>query len=397
MIEGNNTVGFINVNTAKIVSIAAGYKYSLVLDSEGKVWATGSNGGQLGLGNYNNQNSFQSVTISGLTSGVKITSIAAGSGYSFALDSNGKVWASGGNGAGQLGLGNTSSQTSFQLVTIKDLSPNATIVSISAGDFHSIILDSNGKIWASGYNYHGQLGLGNYNDQNSFQSVTIPDLSPNATIVSIAAGMYYSLALDSNGKIWATGNNGEGQLGLGNTNSQKSFQAVTIKGLSPNATIVSIAAGYEHSLALDSDGKVWATGSNNVGELGFGNPDWGVHETSFKPVTISGLLSSAKITSIAAGISHSFALDSNGKVWASGENYRGQLGLGNASNQSEFQLVTIPDLVPNAKTVSIAAGGDHSFALDGEGILWTTGLNDAGQLGLGDTTNRNVFTYVRLF
>jgi alpha-tubulin suppressor-like RCC1 family protein len=385
-IQGDDTVGLIDVNVDGVVSpiIAAGLSHSLTLDSKNKLWVSGRNGaGQLGLGNNSDQTSFQSAMIQGLTSGEKITSVAAGTTHSFVVTSDGKLWAAGWNYYGQLGLDNTSIQNLFQLVTILGLTSGVKIVSIAAGDLYSLALDSNGQIWAT--------------RNNSFQPVTISALSLNANIVSIKTGVYHSLALDSNGQIWAMGQNDDGQLGLGSTNSQSSFQPVTIASLAPTAKIVSIAAGYEHSLALDSDGKLWATGSNFVGELGFGNPDWGTHESLFKSVTISGLPLGAKIISIAAGDLYSLALDSNGKLWATGWNHRGQLGLGNTTNQSKFQPVTISGLTSGARIVYIAAGGDHAFALTSDGKLWATGYNEYGQLGLGDNINRNVFTQVLSF
>jgi alpha-tubulin suppressor-like RCC1 family protein len=394
-VKSDDRVGLIDVNIDRVITaVAAGEYHSLALDGDGKLWASGANNyGQLGLDHLyaisaiTSETLFQPVTIKGLASNAKIISIATGSRHSLALDSDGKLWATGWNDDGQLGLGNNSDQTSFQLVTSGSIS-NATIVSIAAGRWHSFAIDSNGTLWATGWNLEGQLGLGNNSHQSSFQPVTIPNFPSDAHIVSVAAGTYHSVALDSTGKLWATGKNKYGELGLGNYDNQTSFQPVTSDSIS-NKNITSIAAGEQHSLAVTSDGKLWASGLNNYGQLGLGNI---LDQNSFQHVTISAL--SSKIVSIAAGWHNSFALDSDGKLWATGRNSNNQLGLSGTIGNSLFQHVTIPQLAQNATTISIAAGGEHFLVLDSDGRPLATGWNDDGQLGLGDYDNRSVFTPV---
>jgi hypothetical protein len=398
-LESNGIVGLIEVKLEKVITaVAAGGSHSLTIDNNGKLWATGYNWyGQLGLGNSGsgtNRNSLQGVMISGLASNAKIASISGGGYHSLALDSEGKLWGSGDNSLGELGLGNNNIISLFQPITISGLAQNANIVSVATGSAHSLALDSSGKLWATGSSGSGQLGLGNTNLQTLFQPVTISGLASGANITSVSAGSAHSLALDSSGKLWATGYNFYGQLGLGNSGSEanrNSFQSVTISGLASAANITYIAAGNGHSLALDSDGKLWATGHNAYGQLGLGN---NVSQNSFQIVTISGLTSGAKIISVAAGNGHSLALDSDGKVWATGRNAEGQLGLGNSGSGMDknlFQLVTIYGLTSGTKIISIAVGDHHSFAIDSNGKLWATGYNSAGSLGLGDINNRNSF------
>jgi alpha-tubulin suppressor-like RCC1 family protein len=411
-LESNGTVELTGVNDPAepvrvggeviIKAIAAGNKHSIALDSNGQIWTAGGNAnGELGLdytGELNDEigrrvtnHSFKPVTIPDLPSNAKITSIAAGGAHSLALDSNGKLWATGYSGYGQLGLGNTNSQNSFQLVTFTGLSPNAKITSIAAGETYSLALDSNGQIWAAGENEYGQLGLGDNIDRNSFRPVTIPDLAPTAKIISIAAGGYHSIALDSNGKLWATGSNGNGRLGLGYNIDQNEFKPVAINGLS-SSTNISIAAGGYHSLALDSNGQIWATGSNYWGQLGLGDEDAYSFFTQVPSLP-------DYFVSIAANDQHSLALDNNGQIWAAGQNVYGRLGLGSSNNYdiryfTSFQPVIIPDLASSgAKIVYIAAGGDHSLALDGNGQIWATGYNTVGQLGLGSEEGSWRYTF----
>jgi alpha-tubulin suppressor-like RCC1 family protein len=183
------------------------------------------------------------------------------------LDSEGRVWASGDNIYGQLGLGSNTNQNLFKPVTFKGLTSGAKIVSIYAGELHSLALDSEGKLWAAGWN-NGLLGLGNKINQTSFQSVTIAGLSSSAKVTSLAAGGTHSLALTNNGTIYSAGVSSGGQLGLGDMLAHSTFRPVTIKFSTSGTKIVSISAGYAHSLVLDSEGGVWATGSNEIGQLG---------------------------------------------------------------------------------------------------------------------------------
>jgi alpha-tubulin suppressor-like RCC1 family protein len=391
-IEGNDTVGLVGVNIKGLIkAVVTSSSHSFALNYDGKLWATGLNNyGQLGLGDTSTRTSFQPV-ISSLPSDAQIVSIATGYGHSLALDSSGRVWATGYNFVGQLGLGNSGAGTdrnSFQQVTFTGLAPDVKIVAIAAGSFHSLALDSKGKLWGAGENEYGQLGLGDKTNRNSFQLVT-SGLISSANITSIAAGSEHSLALDSSGTLWTTGYNFHGQLGLGDNIDQSVFKQVTIF---KNAKIDSIAAGYFHSLALDSKGKLWGTGGNEYGQLGLGNID---SQNSFQLITFNGLASNTTIISIAAGSEHSLALDSSGKIWATGLNLYGQLGLGTSGSGMErnsFQPVTFTGLALDAKVVSISAGYSHSLAATSDDKIWSTGMNRYGQLGLGDVAQRSVFT-----
>jgi alpha-tubulin suppressor-like RCC1 family protein len=379
IVEGSGAVALKDVNIVNI-TIVAGYYNSFALRSDGKLWASGYNDfGQLGLGNNVSKTSFESVTISGLPSGAKIVSIAAGGFHSLALDSEGGVWASGYNDFGQLGLSNNVSKTSFVKVT--SLS-DKNITAITAGYYHSLALDNNGKVWASGYDNDGQLGLGDTNGKNVFTEVSLS--GKIITAIAAGAGGHHSLALDSNGGVWASGYNEAGQLGLRDTNKRTSFEQVTINTLPSNAKIVSIAVNHVHSLALDSNGGVWASGLHDRGQLGLGND---INQNEFKSVIINGLTSGAKIVSISAGGIHSLALDDDGKLWATGDNTYGQLALGNNVSKASFQSVAI-----SAKIVSVSGGAFYSLALTNDGVLLGAGHNGAGELGLGGVFRTTVFT-----
>ena len=196
-----------------------------------------------------------------------------------------------------------------------------------------------GNVWAWGNNEQGQLG----DNSTINSSLPVQVVLSNGTgtlpgITAIAAGYNFSLALASNGTLWAWGDNGYGELGNGkNNNSATPVQVVGSNGSGTLTGITAISAGNEFSLALASNGAVWAWGSNAEGQLG-NNATTG----SSTPVQVvgsngSGMLTG--ITAIAAGSAYagqgfSLALASNGTVWAWGDNGYGELGYGTNNNSA---------------------------------------------------------------
>src|SRR5579885_323982 len=159
----------------------------------------------------------------------------------------GKVWSFVYNCYGQLGLGDNKNRSTPTLIPHLN-----NIVQMSAGGYHSLILDNKGRVWTCGTGRYGRLGLGDEN--NRFNPTLIPNLS---NIAQVSAGDQYSLVLDSQGQGWGFGNNYSGQLGLGDATNRN------IPTLISNLeNVIEICAGEAHSLALDNQGRVWGFGSN---------------------------------------------------------------------------------------------------------------------------------------
>lgn len=140
--------------------------------------------------------------------------------------------------------------------------------------------------------------------------------------------------------------------------------------------IVSVSAGRTHALAVTTDGKVVAWGSNGFGQLGNGET---VFETE-KPVAVSGMDNALSVT-VGRGGSFALVVKSDHSLWACGINDRGQLGSGTTKGSAEY--IKIMDNVSNA-----AAGENFAFAVKQDGTLWAWGANDRGQLGDGTTIDR---------
>jgi alpha-tubulin suppressor-like RCC1 family protein len=249
-----------------------------------------------------------------------------------------------------------------------------TFRTIAAGAYHSLALDAKGKLYTWGLNIYGQLGLGDRKNRTL--------IAPALTFKTIAAGLYHSLALDTKGKLYTWGNNDEGQLGLGDGGLGKNGTIPTLTA--PELTFRTIAAGYSHSLALDIKGKLYAWGYNNEGQLGL--DDFGESTYRTIPTPVAPELT---FRTIAAGFSHSLALDTKGRLYTWGRNNEGQLGMGDSG---EGRNRTIPTLIKSELTFrAITGGGNHTLALDTKGKLYSWGNNNKGQLGLGgDGENKNV-------
>jgi alpha-tubulin suppressor-like RCC1 family protein len=344
---------------SNISLLAAGADFSMAAVSNGAVWAWGNNKqGQLGNGNNVASNA------PGLVSGLSNVSALAGGGnwyyppYSKAHAlglKDGSVWAWGNNDRGQLGNG-TNANTNLPIAV-----GLANVTALGAGKYFSLTLKSGGTVWGWGENDMGQLGIANQDSTNRPVQALIAD------VTAIACGSYHVLALKTDRSLQAWGNNWSGQLGNGmldNTNIP-----VAVIGTSDT---LAIAAGGMSSMKLKADGTVWAWGNNYDGLLGVGstNPEIAM------PAQVLDLFN---ITTIAAGDSHMLALASNGTVWAWGNNFGGQLGIGQSGNLTNHPV----QVLGLSNVTAIAAGANHSLALKNDGTVWAWGYNDYGQLGDG--------------
>jgi len=201
-------------------------------------------------------------------------------------------------------------------------------------------------------------------------TVTVP--VPGAdSFLQVSAGYLHSLAVDADGNVWAWGSDASGQIGNGATTGN----VATPTQVTTGTTFTAVAAGISHSLALDADGNLWAWGNDSYAQLGNGAATGDV-------TTPTQITTGTTFTAIATGYYHSLALDAGGNLWTWGHNVVGQLGNGTAHG-----TVTTPTQIATGTTfTAIAGGGVYSLALDADGDLWTWGNDGHGQLGNGAAT-----------
>jgi len=222
------------------------------------------------------------------------------------------------------------------------------IRAVGAGSFHSLAVTTGGHVLAWGSNNLGQLG--NATTTGSAAPVFV-HLPAGVHAVAVAGGDDYSLAVTSDGRVFAWGFNGEGQLGNGTTTT--SIVPVQVH-LPAGTRVTAIAAGGDDSLAVTSDGRALAWGINDTGQLGDGST------TDRSVPVLVHLPAGTRVTGIAGGDFHSVAVTTDGRVLAWGFNDEGQLGNGTATSSS----VPVPvDLPAFTRAFAVAARGNFSLAL----------------------------------
>ena len=326
---------------------------------------------------------------------LKTVAMAGGSGFSLELLTYGSVVAGGLDNAGQLGDG-----PGFQTLcnalpcservfvkAVGGVGILSNVVAIAAGTHHSLAVRSDGTLVAWGHNAVGEIG--NPTTNTSFETpVQVPGVGGAGVltgVVAVAAGEFHSLALKSDGTVVAWGDDSFGQLGRGLSNSSVStpVQVKGPRGVGILTDVVAIAAGQNHSLALRSDGTLFAWGTNNDGQLGMGVVG-GIRTT---PTLVSGIGSASldRVIAVSAGSFHTIALRADGTVAAWGADTDGQLGNGNLSgNQSTPKVVVNSSGIGTlTNVVAIASGGAHNLALRSDGSVVSWGINASGELGDG--------------
>ncbi|MCL1897479.1 MAG: FG-GAP-like repeat-containing protein [Micrococcales bacterium] len=396
--------------------------HTLALKSDGTVWAWGYNGfGQLGDGSTTDRLTPVQVKGGGglgNLSGVK--AVFAKGWTSYALKIDGTVWTWGYNSRGQLGDGSLVARS--YPVQVRDSTSNLTgVTTLETSLYNAYAIKADGTLWAWGQNNLGQLGVGDTNDRSLATRV-----GSLANVTAVAQDVSSAYALRTNGpnvEIWSWGDNSNGQLGRGTVANPTIPGQVTL-GLSKEvwstsgrahvlltdgairawgrndygqlgdgtttdrnspqvvgglsfSGVVDIKQAFISTYTLKTDGTVWAWGANGAGQLGDGTT---IDRPS--PVQVASLTNIAAIYASPNG--NPYALGSDGKLWAWGNNYKGQVGNGTTDNQPlPVQIGSLTGIT------QLYTGYRQLVAQKPDGTLWAWGDNYRGQLGDGSTTDRH--------
>lgn len=261
--------------------------------------------------------------------------ISVGFGYHNLVIESESLWAWGRNGEGQLGVGDDST---YPIPTETTLTG---VKAVASGGNRSLAVTTDGAVYAWGFDGYGYIEGGG-NTPGEIHSAILQN------IAAVEMGSDLFLALSADGKVYAWGANNWGEVG-DSTTTRRTTPVLINQSSFNNKRVVAISAGYQHSMALTEDGQVWAWGTNGVGQLGDGTT-----QQRMVPTQVAGL---ANIKGIKGGNSFSLALKSDGTVWAWGD----------------INSSTTPVQVSGLIGIRVIAAGDqHCMALgsDGKVRVW---------------------------
>lgn len=263
----------------------------------------------------------------------------------------------------------------FSFLDSKFMTKLKTVCVFGSVGHEALMITKDDEVYAMGPNTAGCLGLGN------LLSTLFPkrvDALCGKHVVGFSYGSGpHVVAFTSSGEVYTWGHNGYCELGNGST--AQSLVPTLLESSLASKVVVEVACGSHHTLALTSEGEVFAWGWNNCGQIGCG-----MTSNQSGPRRVLGPNTGKRVKTIACGQTSSVAVLDTGEVYTWGYNGNGQLGIGNNMNQeSPIRVIGLGSAV----VVKVACGYAHTLALTDEGVLYAWGANMHGQLATGNKTN----------
>ena len=318
-----------------------------------------------------------------------VVSVSAGDYHTCAVTSDGAVFCWGSGSYGRLGDGSaTNRSTPVQVKGVGGEGFLSDVVSVSAGGIHSCAVTSDGAAFCWGLGGNGELG----NGLNSW-SLTPVQVKPVvgegflSDVVSVSAGGYHTCAVTSDGAAFCWGYGQRGRLGDGlTTNRSTPVQVKGVGGIGFLSDVVSVSAGSNHTCAVTSDGAAFCWGDGLSGKLGDGSTANRSTPVQVKGVEGTGTLSD--VVSVSASSSHTCAVTSDGAVFCWGAGGNGELGNGlNSGSLTPVQVTGVGGEGFLSGVVSVASGFIHACAVTSDGAVFCWGSGRNGKLG-----NRSIAT-----
>ena len=320
--------------------VAAGNNHTAAIKTDGTLWTWGRNNDvQLGI----NATGSRTTPVTTFSGGTNWKSVAGGYGHTAAIKTDGTLWVWGRNNNGQLGVVDNSSRN----IPVTTFAGGSSWKSVACGDI-SAAIKTDGTLWTWGLNSNGQLGINN---------TTTPKNTPVTTFLggnnwkSVDCGRNHTVAIKTDGTLWTWGRNEFGQLGINvaGTTENRTTPVTTFLG---GTNWKSVAGGEFHTAAIKTDGTLWVWGRNADGQLGINNID---NRTT--PVTTFAGGTNWKY--VACGYEHTVAIKTNGTLWTWGINASGQLGINDTATRS----IPVTTFLGGNNWKSVASGGQHTVSI----------------------------------
>jgi len=283
---------------------------------------------------------------------------------------NGELWGWGKNAYGGLNQGGVTA-TKYTPVQV---SAETTWAALASGEYSIYAIKNDGTLWVCGRNDHGQLGLGDTTDRVVFTQVGV-----GTTWSKVFSNYWNVYAIKTDGSLWVWGYNAYSALGLGDNTERTS--PTRLGALTDYSTL---AVESNNVLCIKTDGTLWAWGRNYDGELGTGDR---IAVTT--PTQISALTTWSEVS--IGNYGHSLALKTDGTIWAWGDNYYGECGQGNSGLATRYNYLVPTQVGILTSWAHIATNGTSGcFATTTGGVLGSWGYGVMGQLGHGNTTDYSI-------
>ncbi|XP_031486010.1 ultraviolet-B receptor UVR8 isoform X2 [Nymphaea colorata] len=355
----------------RVILISAGASHSVVLLTGNVVcsWGRGEDG-QLGHGDAEDR---LLPTVLSALNDHEIVSVTSGADHTTAYSETlAQVYSWGWGDFGRLGHGNSSDV--FTPQPIKALQ-GLKIKQIACGDSHCLAVTIHGDVQSWGRNQNGQLGLGNTEDSLIPQKIQAFE---GISVKMVAAGAEHTAAVTDDGELYGWGWGRYGNLGLGDRNDRLVPQRVDA---TDGQKMALVACGWRHTISVSSSGRLYTYGWSKYGQLGHGD-----YEDHLVPHLLEAL-SNDCISQISGGWRHTMALTSDGRLYGWGWNKFGQVGVGDFIDHCSPQEVKFPS---EQKVVQVSCGWRHTLAITDKGNVFSWGRGTCGQLGHGDSIDRNL-------
>ncbi|KAL3687750.1 hypothetical protein R1sor_014059 [Riccia sorocarpa] len=346
------------------VQVVAGKYLTLFIDWNGILYGCGSN--QFGiLGQGPSVSECSSPVIIRLPTGLPVLQVSANHNHVALVTRNGEVYTYGDNSSNCCGHGDI--EGPIYQPTIVEALRGIPCRQVSAGLSFTAAVTRDGVLYTWGSASHGQLGHGDTAEQS--HPVRVDSLSEAGVVRHVVTGASYTLAVMEDGKLYSFGYGNNFCLGHGGFGNELLPREVTSFD-EDNTFIISVSAGDEHCVALDSRGYVFTWGKGYCGPLGHGD------ETDQQTPKVVRRLMQARAIQISARKRNTFVLTDSNELFAFGWMGFGALGFGNKGTSDK---VLEPELL-RLRVAQVTAGYYHTVCTTHEGLLLGFGDNDKGQL-----------------